>query len=122
MFEKAARLKLRFPYKGNISTEDLWDLSANDLDAVYTAINHTLKAVKDEGLLKKKDSRTEEMELQLAIVKRVYDVKTEEAQQKVAEKERREKKRRIEELIAKKQDTELEGKSLEELTAMRDAL
>jgi hypothetical protein len=33
-----------------------------------------------------------------------------------------EKKRRIEELIAKKQDTELEGKSLEELTAMRDAL
>jgi hypothetical protein len=122
MFEKAARLKLRFPYKGSISTEELWDLSVKELDAVYTSINHTLKAVKDEGLLKKKDSRTEGMELQLAIVKRVYEVKTEEAQQKVAEMERREKKRRIEELIAKKQDSELEGKSLEELTAMRDAL
>lgn len=122
MFEKAARLKLRFPYKGNISTEDLWELPVNELDAVYTAINHTLKAVKDEGLMKKKDSRTEEMELQLAIVKRVYEVKTGEARQKMAEKERREKKRRIEELIAKKQDTELEGKSLDELAAMRDAL
>jgi hypothetical protein len=122
MFEEEARFKLRFPYKVLISTEDLWDLSVNDLDAVYTAINHTLKAVKDEGLLKKKDSRTEEMELQLAIVKHVYEVKTEEAQQKVAEKERRDKKRRIEELIARKQDTELEGKSLDELTAMRDAL
>jgi hypothetical protein len=122
MFEKAARLKLRFPYKGTISTEDLWDLSVKDLDVIYTTINHALKAVKDEGLLKKKEANVEVMELQLALVKRVYEVKTEEAEQKVAEKERREKKRRIDELIAKKQDSELEGKTLAELQAMRDAL
>ena len=122
IFEKAARQKLRFPYKGQITAEDLWDLKAEELDLVYTAINHGLKAVKDEGLLKKKDSSVSVMELQLEILKHIYEVKAEEAEAKIAEKDRREKKRRIEELIAKKQDTELEGKSLEELTAMRDAL
>ena len=122
MFEKAARLKLRFPYKGQITVEDLWDLKVEELDLVYTAINHSLKAVKDEGLLKKKDSSVSVMELQLAILKHIYEVRVEEAEAKLAEKDRKEKKRRIEELIAKKQDTELEGKSLEELAAMRDAL
>ena len=122
MFEQATRLKLRFPYKGQIGVEELWDLKVGELDLVYTAINHSLKAVKDEGLLKKKDDSVAVMELQLAIIKRVYDVKSGEAAQKVAEKERQDKKRRIEELIAKKQDSDLEGKSLEELTAMRDAL
>jgi hypothetical protein len=122
MFEKAARLKLRFPYKGNLSTEDLWDLSVEELDVVYTTINHGLKAIKDDGLLKKKDANAEVMELQLAIVKRVYEVRTQEAEAKVAEKERRAKKKRIDELIAKKQDSELEGKTLDELAAMRDAL
>jgi hypothetical protein len=122
MFEKAARLTLQFPYKGLISTEDLWDLSVEDLDVVYTTINHALKAVKDEGLLTKKEVNVEVMELQLVIVKRVYEVKTEEAKWKVAEKERRNKNRRIDELIVKKQDSELEGKTLEELQAIRNAL
>jgi hypothetical protein len=122
IFERAARLKLRFPFKGIVSVEDLWDMPIEDLDKVYVAINHGLKAIKDEGLLKKKDSGTEVMELQLEIIKRVYEVKTTEAEAKVAEKERWDKRRRIEELIAKKQDSELEGKTLEELAAMRDAL
>jgi hypothetical protein len=122
MFEKAARLKLRFPYKGHITVEDLWDLSVEDLDAIYTSINHSLKAFKDEGLMVKKDSNVAVMELRLEILKHIYEVKVQEAKAKLAEKERRERKRRIEELIAKKQDSELEGKSLEELAAMRDAL
>jgi hypothetical protein len=125
MFEQAARMKLRFPLPGKggqITAEDLWDLKTEDLDMVYTTINHSLKAVKDEGLLQKKDTNVAIMELQLGIIKRVYEVKVEEAEKKLAEKERREKRRRIDELIAKKQDSELEGKSLDELTAMRDAL
>jgi hypothetical protein len=122
MFEKAARLKLRFPYKGSISIEDLWDLSFEELDAIYTTINHSLKAIKDDGLLKKKDDHVTIMELQLSLITRVYEVKTAEVEAKASEKERLAKKKRIEELIAKKQDSELEGKSLEELQAMRDAL
>jgi hypothetical protein len=103
-----------------ISVEDLWDLSISDIDKVYTSINHALKATKDEGLLVKKDEKIETMELQLGIIKHVYETKTAEAKQRVAEYEKKEKLRRIDEIITKKQDSELEGKTIEELTAMRE--
>jgi hypothetical protein len=47
----------------------LWDLSAEDLDGIYPSINHTLKAVKDDGLMVKKDSYVAAMELRLEILK-----------------------------------------------------
>jgi hypothetical protein len=122
MFEKASRMKLRFSYRGAISTEDLWDLGETDLNSIYTYINRDLKAVQDEGLMARKGKNVEVMELQLAIVKHVYETKVREAEQKMLEIEKSEKKRRIEEIIAKKQDSELEGKTVEELAAMRDAL
>lgn len=32
MFETASRRKYRFPFHGSINTEDLWDLSVQNLD------------------------------------------------------------------------------------------
>lgn len=34
IFEAATRYKYRFPFKGMISVEDLWDLKLQDLDSV----------------------------------------------------------------------------------------
>ena len=34
MFEIATQKKFRFPFKGQISTEDLWDLTADQLDSI----------------------------------------------------------------------------------------
>ena len=42
MFEIAARNKFRFPFKGMISTEDLWDLSVENLDNVFKTLNSCL--------------------------------------------------------------------------------
>ena len=44
MFEKAARLKLRFTSpSGVVSVEDLWDLSLTRLNKVAQHVNNELK-------------------------------------------------------------------------------
>lgn len=39
IFEAATRYKYRFPFKGMISVEDLWDLKLQDLDSVFKLLN-----------------------------------------------------------------------------------
>ena len=48
MFEIATRNKFRFPFKGVISTEDLWDLSVVSLDNVFKTLNSEMKKTKEE--------------------------------------------------------------------------
>ena len=38
MFEVAVRNKFRYPYKGVIATEDLWDLSVQQLDDIFKTL------------------------------------------------------------------------------------
>ena len=84
MFEVATRNKMRFPYKGQISVEDLWDLSLPALDSVFKTLNSQMKQVKEESLLSTKSKADETLELQIEIVKYIVSVK-------LAEKEAREK-------------------------------
>ena len=39
MFEKAVKGKYRFPYKGQIAVEDLYDLPLGSLDTVFKTLN-----------------------------------------------------------------------------------
>lgn len=48
VFERAAMNKYRFPYKGQISVEDLWDLSLPGLDSVFKHLNKLKKANEEE--------------------------------------------------------------------------
>ena len=43
LFEIATRNKYRFPFKGWISTEDLWDLSVQNLDGIFKTLNKEFK-------------------------------------------------------------------------------
>lgn len=115
MFEVAVRNKFRFPFKGMISVEDLWDLSVQNLDVVFKTLNAQVKQASEESLLYEKDKETEIIEQKITIVKHIVSVKlAEEARRQNAAK-RREEKEKLMALIAKKEDAALETRSIDEL-------
>ena len=114
IFEAATRYKYRFPFKGMISVEDLWDLKLQDLDSVFKLLNKEKKQSDEESLLQVKSEADQELENKIQIVKFIVQVKQAEAAERLAAKDKKE----IMRIIERKQNEALEGKSLEELTAM----
>lgn len=118
MFEKASRMKLRFnTQRGVLSVEDLWDLPLIQLDNIAIALNKKLQESKTESFIKTRTKDTTELELKFNIAKHIIDVKLQEQEDRLLESEKKAK-----DLMAKKQDAELEGKSLEELAKELEAL
>lgn len=122
MFEVATRTKMRFPFKGMISVEDLWDLSVQNLDKVFKALNSQRKEAQEESLLNVKSSEDEVLDTQIAIVKYIFDVKLDEQVARVKAAENKEKKQKIMTLMAKKDDEAMENMSKEELQKLLDEL
>ena len=122
MFEFATRSKMRFPFKGQISVEDLWDLRAEDLDTVFKTLNKQIKQTKEESLLATKTTEDTILDTKIAIVKYIFDVKVQETNTRLLEKERKEKKQKIMSILATKQEQELQNKSVEELQKMLDEI
>ena len=122
MFEVATRTKMRFPFKGMISVEDLWDLSVQNLDKVFKALNSQRKEAQEESLLNVKSSEDEVLDTQIAIVKYIFDVKLDEQAARVKVAENKEKKQKIMALMAKKDDEAMENMSKEELQKLLDEL
>lgn len=117
LFKSAAKEKYRFPFRGNISVEDLFDLTTSQLDVVYKELKSQVKESSD-SLLKEVSTEDKELKNKIEIVKTIFEDKKTEAVQKeqvLAEKQRKE---RIKELIAQKKDQDLVDKSIEELEAM----
>lgn len=130
MFEKAARLKLRFVSpQGGLTTEDLWDLPLSsmrpnqaNLNNIAKAISRQLKTENEEDFVNPKSGADEALQLALDIVKHVIQVRQAENEAARVLADRKEKKAKLLDLIAKKQDQALEGKPLEELQEMVAAL
>lgn len=117
LFKLAAKEKYRFPFRGNISVEDLFDLTTSQLDVVYKELKSQVKESSD-SLLKEVSTEDKELKNKIEIVKTIFEDKKTEAvrkEQVLAEKQRKE---RIKELIAQKKDQDLVDKSIEELEAM----
>lgn len=115
MFEKAARLKLRFPFRGMLTVEDLWDLKLEDLDTIFKGHNLKLKEVGEESLLGTKSKEDEILALQISIVKYIVNVRLLEQKERTSEKERSEYKQKILSIVAEKQDAGLKDMSIEDL-------
>lgn len=122
MFEFALKNKVRFPYKGLVSVEDLWDLSVRDLDGIFKTLNAQVKKSQEESLLATKTKEDETLAIQIEIVKHIVKIKLDEAETAKQSKELKEKKQKIMEIIAAKQDESLHNASLEELQAMLENL
>lgn len=122
MFETAVRNKMRFPYKGQISVEDLWDLDVNALDGVFKTLNSKVKVSQEESLLRTRSKESEELMVQIEIVKYIVSVKLAEAEARKNAEANRAKRQQILGILADKQESDLKNKSSEELQAMLAAL
>lgn len=122
MFEVAVRNKMRFPYKGLVSAEDLWDLSVTSLDLIFKTLNSQVKQAKEESLLSTKSEADTILDLQIEIVKYIVSVKLaeKEAREKAASK--REQKQKIMQIMATKQDEALQNSSMDDLQKMLNEL
>lgn len=122
VFEIATRNKYRFPYRGQISVEDMWDLSVTELDKIFKTLNKQVKTAQEESLLETKTKEDETIENQITIVRHIVSVKQKEANDRLREKERKAQKQRIMEIMADKEDEALKSKSTEELRKMLEEL
>lgn len=129
MFEMASRAKLRFPTtRGDVASESLWDMPLTskqgfDLDSVAKAVNAELKQQAEESFVQTSTNpRKAQLELQLEIVKYVIAEKQAENTARLTASANREKREKLMEILAKKQDQALESLTSEELQAQIAAL
>lgn len=122
IFEYAVRYKLRFPYKGIITTEDLFDLSLTDLDAIYKTLNKQVKEIDEESLLTTKTPKDENLEVQIAIIKHIVSVKLKEQKAREEAAAKKAQKQKIMSIIATKEDEALKNSSVDDLKKMLDEL
>ena len=95
IFEAATRYKYRFPFKGMISVEDLWDLKLQDLDSVFKLLNKEKKQSDEESLLQVKSEADQALENKIQIVKFIVQVKQVETAERLAAKIRKSAIRRL---------------------------
>ena len=122
MFEVAVRNKFRFPFRGTISVEDLWDLSVQQLDGIFKTLKSQEKRAQEESLL---DTRTPEDEIlmtKIEIIKYIVNVKLAEAKQAEHARELHDQKQKILGILADTQDEDLRNKTPDELRAMLERL
>lgn len=122
LFEVASREKFRFPFRGLVSTEDLWDLDVKSLDSVFKVLNSELKQAKEESLLDVRSKQDVEIDMRIEIVKHIVGVKQAEQNARLLDKAKKEQKQKILTILESKKEDELKDKSVEELTALLDTL
>lgn len=127
MFEMASQFKFRYPWKGMITTEDLWDLNQGQLDAVYQALSKELKTCQEgDSLLSNKPAnlfdKEQDLTARIEVVKYIFNCKQQASELHRMEAEKSAKKQHILEILAAKQENALQNMSEEDLKKMLDDL
>ena len=122
IFEAASKNKYRYPYKGMITTEDLWDLTPAQLDIVYKALNKGVSEAQVSSLMCKVTEVDAELLNKIEIVKYIFNAKEAEAEARKNDAAKHAKKQRILDILAQKQEDALQNMSEDELKKMLDEL
>jgi len=123
MFKEASRKQLRFiTEKGLLSTEDLWDLSLEDLNKIAKGLNKELSVMEEEDFLNEPSKQDAEVKLKFDIVLNVLNTKKDELATRKEKTMLKAKRQKLLEILEKKQDASLEEMSEEELKKALDDL
>lgn len=117
-FIKASRIKLRFSTnKGQLSVEDLWDLSLESLDQIAVRVDKQLETSGTKSFIGKRDTKNTELELALEILKHIIEVKLAEKEAKAKRADKTARAAELRQLIAEKSNDELKNSSKDDLLA-----
>ena len=124
IFAEATRQKIRFETaQGCLTAEDLWDLPLTGhkrvhLDGIAVEIYQDLQTQQQVSFVNDPPKANTLLQLKFDVVKQIINVKKAEklAAEQAAEQAAR--KNKLLEILARKQDTALEGLSVDELQAM----
>ena len=120
MFQKASKMKLRFESaKGLLTVEDLWDLPLLNkvpcLNDIAKGLSKKLKEAETENFVEQTTTTDDTAQLSFDIVREVIKVRVEEKTARENSAKLASEKRRIMEIIATKENKELEDKDISEL-------
>jgi hypothetical protein len=132
MFEKAARMKLRFDTpQGHMGVEDLYDLPLTskgervraNLDDLARSLYRRIKQNEDTVSFVTPAQKTDETDtLRFEIVKHVIAVRVAERDAATEARAKADRKQQVLEIIARKQNQALEASSIEDLHKLLDSL
>lgn len=121
-FEKASRVKLRFEIRGPLTVEDLWTLPLEELNAFYKKMCTELRDQEGDSLLEEPTHLMELQQLQRDIVKHIVQMRLTEQQAAENERVKAQKKQRLFQILAEKQDEKYKEMSTDELEKLIDEL
>lgn len=121
IFAQASKQKLLFASnKGQVSLQDLWDLPLSTLKNMANTINRNLS--KSDDLFATVTVDESVNKLRLSVILEVIDIRNQELENKVNEKEKEAKRKFIKDLINQKKLEATSGMSIEDLEKELDKL
>lgn len=118
-FKLASQQKLRFQTnKGQLSTEQLWDLSLDELNDLAVSLDADYNESGKKSFLVAKTAKDKTLKLKFDVVLDVLNTKAEAIQAASDAQAVREHNKKIIALIQEKKDDSLKGKSIAQLEKM----
>lgn len=116
MFVEATKNRYRFASsKGELSVEDLWQLSLQSLDEIAITISEELEKLGKRSFIQQKTKTSTELQLKLDVARFVINYKLDEKEKKMVQAAKSRRLAFLKELREKKSIEQMENMSTEEL-------